>query len=264
MISLLSACNLYSSVDKPKGDPQLLSAARACLDRGDYECAKEYYNQLSDSENDTKLSELAFTEMAETDAFSIRDLITSLGSDRGGGNSFLKIAELMAGRGKTDGDTRAILQSAYASVGGIQNTDLKSFMQFITALGMFNEVLANAVGPDGVLTASDLAQNPSACILGGAPACASSSDCDNPGTNLVNTIVGDVTSLDSGDWTSGASLAKLQFAAAAAADALGNLSGSNSYEGILDTMNQLDDLNLPQYSVANCKRMLLLTTLFNN
>jgi len=263
MISLLSGCNLYSGVDKPKGDPQLLSAARACLDRGDYECAKEYYNQLSDGENDTKLSELAFTEMAETDAFSIRDLITSLGSDRGGGNSFLKIAELMASRGKTDGNTRAILQSAYASVGGIQNTDLKSFMQFITALGMFNEVLANAVGTDGVLTASDLAQNPTACASAGA-GCALSTDCNNSVGAGIDDGTGEVTSLDSGDWTSNATLTKLQVAAAAASDALANLSGNNNYEGILETMNQLDDLNLPANSNARCKRMVLLTTLFNN
>ena len=30
--ALLAGCNLYSFIDKPKGDEQILSAARACFD----------------------------------------------------------------------------------------------------------------------------------------------------------------------------------------------------------------------------------------
>ena len=70
---LLTACNLYGGLSKPANDEQYLVAARACLDRGDYACAKENYQALSTNYNDVRISETGLTTLAETRIFSISD-----------------------------------------------------------------------------------------------------------------------------------------------------------------------------------------------
>jgi hypothetical protein len=264
LVALLTSCNLYGGIDKPKGDAQLLSAARGCLDRGDYVCAKEYYQALSSAQNDVKLSELSLTTMAENNAFSIKDLISSLGNSRGGGASFAMLSETMAARGKTDGATRSLLQQSFASVSGIQNSDLKAFMQFLTALATFNQVLSSAVGADGILTGDDITNSASGCIAAGAGGCAAAAACGIPsGSALLNSTGAEVTDMSSNtNWNSPPTLEKLRQSANSAATALSAL-GNTSYQGILDIMNQLN--NLPDPSIAaSCTRYVILTTLFPN
>src|SRR3954462_4044880 len=56
---LVGCPNLFSVVDKPQGDAQLISAARACLDRGDIPCALADYQKLSNKNSDIANSESA-------------------------------------------------------------------------------------------------------------------------------------------------------------------------------------------------------------
>jgi hypothetical protein len=265
LLVLLTGCNLFGAIDKPSGDAQLLAGARACLDSGDYVCARERYNALSSSMNDIRLSELAFTTMAESQVFSIRDLIDTLGSNRGDGKTFARLAEVIAARGQSAASVRGTLQSTYASASGIGSTELRAFTQFLVALSTFNQVLSSAVGADGLLTPNDIAgtstttgaSNP--CIVAAGtcnadPACAASAGISN--------TVGDVTDLSTASgWTGAASMGKLQAAASDASIALGNLGGSSSLQGILNSMKELDDL-LGAAATDGCKRQVIIQILF--
>ena len=64
----LAGCNLYATLDKPSGDLQILSRARACFDKADFACAREYYAKLSSSYDDVRASEEAFMILAENGA----------------------------------------------------------------------------------------------------------------------------------------------------------------------------------------------------
>jgi hypothetical protein len=56
----LSGCNLFGGIDSPSGDAQIASAARACLDQGDYACALSNYQKLSSADSDITNSESAY------------------------------------------------------------------------------------------------------------------------------------------------------------------------------------------------------------
>src|SRR4051812_4388213 len=68
LILSIAGCNLFSPLDKPSGDPQILSAARACLDRADYGCALDFYEKLSAESNDIKLVEEAYAILDQNGA----------------------------------------------------------------------------------------------------------------------------------------------------------------------------------------------------
>jgi hypothetical protein len=63
-LAALSGCNVFSVLDSPSGDAQLISAARACFDQGDFACARDNYSKLSDSSADIRASEEAFLALA--------------------------------------------------------------------------------------------------------------------------------------------------------------------------------------------------------
>ena len=63
VLPFLSSCNLTEKIDNPRGDAQILSAARACLDLGDYECAFKYYSKLSNDVGEVKGTEIAFATL---------------------------------------------------------------------------------------------------------------------------------------------------------------------------------------------------------
>jgi hypothetical protein len=243
-VAMLSACNLYGSLDKPSGDAQILSYARGCLDQGDYVCATNYYQQLSANDNDQKVSELIFTVLAQNQIFSIADLVNALGSGTGNAQSYLVISQLMAARGITGANSRVIIQQAYASAATITNIQLKAFMQFIAAVAMFSEVGANAVGSGGLIHGSDLVTNPSTCSCNNM--CVCTAGCANPGTNNLDTNTGSEPT-DMGvaaNWNGVATPAKLVVAATSAAAQLTVFTGqASNYQGILSAISQIGTIN---------------------
>ena len=235
LVLLLSACNLYGGLSKPSNDQQYLLAARSCLDRGDFTCAKENYEALSSSYEDVKLSETTLTVFAQNGIFSISDLVGTLGSDLGSASSFTSLAEILAGRSVTAGTYRTIIKAQYDADAGISDTKLKAFTKFIAAVSMFNEVLANAVGTDGVLTASDIviSTGVSTCKNSGVtcdPSCAAPT-----GTALTYdaTDVSDLTlaASTSNDWSGQATIQKLIRAASEASTELNIFASSSSGKG---------------------------------
>ena len=260
---LFSGCNLYGGLSSPSNDQQLLSAARAAMDQGDYAKAASYYQQLSNTYSDQKISELTFNTLAGNNIFTIADLVGSLGSGNGGVSTITNIAQLLAGRGKTDGTTRVAIQGTYVSNAGIVNADLKNFMQLFSAVAMIEEELANAVGSDGVLTASDLVVNPAACKGDTIVTSLADANCNIPGTNTLNdTATGDgtITLSATANWSDNPSLTKIKVAAVAAGSAAAALGNSS---GLLSTLSTLSSIPAVSNSTtARAARWFLLTTLF--
>ena len=58
-------CNVFKSIDHPSTDAQYRSAAEACLDQGDIQCAESNLAKLSSNEQDVKLSLTAYLGMME-------------------------------------------------------------------------------------------------------------------------------------------------------------------------------------------------------
>ena len=190
----LTSCNLYGGIDKPSGDNQILMAARACLDHGDYVCAQQNYQALSNNENDVKVSELALTALAQNGLFSMSDLLLALGSDRGSAKSLTAMSGLIAGRGKTDGTSRANIQSVFVSLTTIQDAKLKAFMQFLTATALVNQILAGAITSNNALAITDLVTGACAGI------CATDATCAKPAADLL--LDTDVSGEPSSNWPS--------------------------------------------------------------
>lgn len=222
-VSLSSCLNIYGFADKPSGDEQILSAARACLNRGDFECAREHYQALSAAKNDIKVSETILTTLAENQVFSMADLINSLGSSRGGGESFAKMAEFIAARGKATRASRVLLSKAYQDANAIQSTPLKSYIQFVTSLAMFGAVLGTAVGDNNTLDLLDLVADNSCYTDGG---CFGNAHCEvGNGLGLSSAITAAADMSTSVDWdTATANLGQLLGAANSAQLKLSELS----------------------------------------
>ncbi len=275
----LSSCNLMSFMDKPSGDFQLLDAARACLDKGDYACARDYYQALSSSYADVKVSETTLTNLAGDNIFFMADLIKSMGTGTGGVNSFISLAETFSSRGKTTGAIRTTIQAEFKNSNSITDTTLRAYMKFITSISMMAQVLSNAVGSDGVLTADDFAVNASTCKAAATAVCAATAACEAPAsTNLLNVASSEVAAYndngtsaddtdDTGglytatDWDTDASLDKLTEAVKRVDSSLSQLSGTSSGLGsALSTLTALG--GGASIAARRCTRQLLIQQLF--
>ena len=257
MTTVLTGCmNLYGAVDKPSGDPQLLSAARACFDRGDYVCAKEYYQQVSNSSADARTSELVLTTLAENNIFTMGDLITALGTGRGGKETFRTLSQTMAARGKLGAETRQLISVQYQNASGIADPYLRAFTQFVSSTAMFSVVLGNAVAADGILTNTDLVVNPATCATVGGGCTVAGSCAVGTGTDLTSTTTSASMSVTA-NWSGPATLGQLIGAAVAAESTLNTLNGGGS-SGTFAVIQQLSGVS----GLAGCIRQQLLPILF--
>ena len=259
---MLSAtgCNLYGGLSSPSNDQQYLLAARACLDQGNYQCALDNYNALSNAYHDIKISEIALTELAQGNIFSMKDFIASLGNNSGSGASLAFIANELANRGITSASVRTTIQTIYTNENQINDPNLKAFSQFIAAVAMFNEVLANAV-TGSVLTSNNIAAH--------GAACKTSSNCTTDATNCGAPVGTQFTfnGADHSDISSGtpmtgsATIQKMVIAAAAATAQLEELTGqSSNYAGIISAMQQFSQINVGAATAAadQCSRQLII------
>jgi hypothetical protein len=247
---VMSGCNLYGGLSKPSDDNQYLVAARACLDSGDYTCAINNYNALSSQFNDEKVSELGLTLLAQGNIFSISDLVASLGDNLGSSASFAFLAVALQQRGVTGGAARTTIKQVYDSDSGItDDTKLLAFSRFIATLAMLNEVLANAVGADGTLTAADLVANPATCNSsagGDSVACgkpAGSAFTYDPSDHSAFTTTG---TSGTADWSGPATIQKLVSAAAQTATEFSQFGSGNTNQSLLDAIQTLSNVDLAQ------------------
>ncbi len=174
MTPALSGCNVFSFIDKPSGDEQILSAARACFDQADYACAREYYAQLSGSYADIRASEEAFLILAENGA-TMADFMETFGSG-GGGEALTALAERMAPGSVAK---RLKVQNAFRKYDEITgNPSLKALVRFVGSVALAAEFLAEEIpSAGGQLTKERIASGGGSCSSG---TCASDENCGAP------------------------------------------------------------------------------------
>lgn len=160
---LFSGCNVFDPLDNPSGDEDLLSAARACLDQGDYECARRYYEQLSADSNDSMHSELAFTTLDEN-AIGLSGILSALG---GGNISGGKLFTLLANHIGTTASTekRSALYGAFKRTQYINGSQMRGLVRFITSITLLSHLLAEVRGNGGLATfdKGDIVSNEESC-----------------------------------------------------------------------------------------------------
>ncbi len=188
----LQGCiNIFDPLDSPSGEAQLLSAARACFDDGDFACAREFYGKLGSNED--AIAELAFVKLDEQGA-GIGSYVLALDAARNASSGMILtvLAEHMAnGAGATK---RAQILSAYQASNSITKTSLKGFVQFMAGLALAAEIIAELDGAQADFTVqkqTDIVANTSACralsaVTCGNAVCANTSGYAWLGTNAVN------------------------------------------------------------------------------
>ncbi len=145
--ALLAGCNVFSIVDKPSGDEQILSKARACFDQADYDCAREYYAQLSSSYADVRASEEAFMILAENGA-TMADFMETFGSG-GSGQALTELAERMAPGSEVK---RLKIHEAfkkYGSISAADNPSLRALVRFVGSVALAAEFLSEEISSSG-------------------------------------------------------------------------------------------------------------------
>lgn len=257
----LTSCNLFGGIDKPSGDIQLLDAARACLDQGDFDCANDYYQKISDNTYDIKAHEGSLAILGKNNVFYMSDLISSLGGGIGSASSLITLAQTLRTREKTTSTTFDLIQSTYSRSSGISDPTLKAFSQLISSIAMMSAVLGNPVGPDGILTASDLAATPNTCKSQTPATCAAAASCDDT-TNGYFADGNESVSMDTAGWSGSGTAKKFRVAAAAAETASTELGVSSGIFGAISEISATTGATSQQQ--ARCTRMYLLQTFFQD
>ncbi|MEK6706024.1 MAG: hypothetical protein AABZ06_09560, partial [Bdellovibrionota bacterium] len=187
-----NACNIFDPVDNPSGDIQNLSAARACFDQGDFECATEHYGKLSSSYSEIASSELAFKILDENGA-TMGAFMSSFGKGLSGlGPALTKLTSSLYSAGGPAGVAKRLaIFNAFKQIDNIPNNiELRGMVRFVTATVMAAELLAEDASGDGVFRERDLVADPSVCEEQTTTDCLSTSEgrtaCAKPsGKNLV-------------------------------------------------------------------------------
>ncbi len=160
--SLFTGCNPYSVVDKPSGDIQTLSAARACFDQGDFTCSLNYYAQLSSAQSDQQNAETAFLLLAQNGA-PITSYVNAVvnGSSSGGKLITLLSNSLTQTPSLTN---RLAYFHAYQKNTAIIDTKSQGLVRFVASLALIAELLGEDASTSGNLLASDIVKNPTECL----------------------------------------------------------------------------------------------------
>jgi hypothetical protein len=159
-LGALLGCNAFTSFDGPSSDPQLLEAARACFDRGDYDCASRYYGQLSTNSSDIANTEHAFALLSQSGMTAGTFISIVLNGVSSGGQLVTRLANSLIPQAKQA--TRLNIFHAYQKSLLINDTRTKGLVRFVTSIALLSEVLAEA-STHGALHKSDLVADATAC-----------------------------------------------------------------------------------------------------
>ena len=178
-LGLLAGCfNVFSPLDHPSGDIQLISAARACFDRGDLQCAMDNYQKLSPNSLEIQMSEEAFVTLDQNGA-GMSSFMQSFGNG-GGGGSLTKLAELM-GQGSLA--KRLSILGAFKNLASITtNAPLRGLVRFSLGIGLAAEVLSEELVSSATLSKTLLSNTSTACSTFNAGTCAA---CTKPTGSVI-------------------------------------------------------------------------------
>ncbi|MBU6375972.1 MAG: hypothetical protein KGQ59_08260 [Bdellovibrionales bacterium] len=160
-LATLSGCNAFSLIDNPGGDEQYLSAARACFDQGDFDCARENYAKLSGNYAETRAAEEAFLLLTENGA-SMGVFMETFGKG-GDGSALNDLAEALAPGSEAK---RLAFQQAYNKFSAAQYASGSAQVQlvrYITSLALTAELLAENIPAGGRLTRNRIVDDGTSC-----------------------------------------------------------------------------------------------------
>ncbi|MDR3606779.1 MAG: hypothetical protein P4M08_05275 [Oligoflexia bacterium] len=275
----VTSCNIFS-YSKPSGDAQILSAARACFDDGDLNCAINYYKQLSSAEADTAISEEAFAALDQQGASMaifmqfVGDIANGSGNNAVGQAMSNFAQRLGASPNPTAGESKRVaIWNAFNSFNQItNNTNLSQFVRFVGALSLVGEILSEAQGTGSQLLQSDLVQNAQSCLANGEGAgCATASACQGGTSLLSDAAISATTPIDctgvSGSCTATApkqaqpSGDTLNQALSSTVSALTNLGASGKFGSAVSTFTSIFQAAAPSSAqqVNQCFRYALIS-----
>ncbi len=173
-----TSCNMFDPIDSPTSDPQLLSAARAAFDHGDFATAAELYGKLSAAEADTVASEQAFRMLEDTGA-GMAAFMTAFGTGATpGGEAITKLAAMLSNSstGGAPGVTKRLaMLTAFQEHTKIQNNAaLRGMVRFLGAMAILAELFSEIANTPGKFTRADLVTDMSTC---NAVTCANPAGC---------------------------------------------------------------------------------------
>lgn len=248
---LCGGCNLTGFMDSPSNDDQYISAARACLDQGNFQCAMDDYGKVSSANSDISNSEMAITELDEQGATmdAFMDFVADLGEYNTGVAITKLVEKLIPGAGETK---RVAIWTAYNSRTSIGDTELQNFVQFAGGLALAAEILAEAGNTDTQqLFQADLVETPSTCISSSG----SSSSCGPPtsgfGSNLTSNNAGAPDPTTTSPTNTNPTMQQFLLALGSAGVGLSNLSASgrfNSAATVFTTIAQYEGALSPGVS----------------
>jgi hypothetical protein len=227
---LLTGCfNIYAPFDSPGGDAQLVSAARAALDRGDFATAAQDYGKLSSSNVDIEYSEGAYGVLDQY-GVGFGAFGSAFGSTGGGGTgkSITSLANAAAGSSGTT--ARGAFLQAYQNAAKItDNGKLKGLVEFLTGMALFSDLLAEVSATPGHVVGNDIVSNATSCATLDSTTCAGSSACDIGNPALADGSAGTPVSMATASSLSGGvTLSMLQTALDGVNQGLTDLQSSGS------------------------------------
>jgi hypothetical protein len=153
--------NVFDPIDSPSGDAQLISAARAALDRGDFDEAVEYYQKLSGDSADIKASEQAFAILTKHN-LGMAAFASAFGTGGGSaGKGITRMANSIGGG--ANADARVELFQAFEQTKSITSAPLKGLVRFLTSVALVAEAIAETSAIPGTSAASDIVLTPASC-----------------------------------------------------------------------------------------------------
>lgn len=175
-----AGCNVFDPLDTVSGDAQLLSAARACFDRGDLVCAKDHYDKLSSDQAEVAAAETAFVILDEN-GITMQAFMDSLGSFDAAKAINSLTQKLKDGAGSSK---RLAIFGAYQKVSSINsNVPLRGLVRFVTSFALLSEIFSEKTESDGVLRKTDLVITPASCATSN---CLGNANCGRPSSSKLS------------------------------------------------------------------------------
>jgi hypothetical protein len=167
-----TGCNFFGGIDHPSGDNQLISAALACLDQGDFQCAITDFQGLSGASSDIEQSGLAYAEMDQAGAnMGAFGGAFGNGKNISFGPALTSMANSILASGAGQSARLAIFTAFSHQTAITDNPHLQALVQFLGAISFAAEILAEAAQIEGTsqLLKTDLVTNPGCTLLTCAP-----------------------------------------------------------------------------------------------
>lgn len=158
----ISGCNVYSGIDTPSGDAQILDKANTCLDANDFACATKWFKMLSPAQSDQEYFSLSIIALDQA-GITTSSFIVDASTNTSNAGAFLNGLVSAIYANQIGATSRLTLFHAYQNYLKINNPSLQAFTRFLTSAALFSEILAEAATTPGTLKTSDLVNDAVNC-----------------------------------------------------------------------------------------------------